>query len=152
MKINIIKMLLVSLGITGLVGCEIASPIVSGGHYAGLTNSDPSKGSIYVYRDSSFAGAANQYDVMVNGVLVGSLPNGSFFSLDTAPGETKVEPRTLTSFGFGKGSNITVEPGKSYCLKLTLNFCVQCKSADINVVDNKQCESEIKSLTKVQLK
>jgi len=89
---------------------------------------------------------------MVNGVLAGSLPNGSFFSVDVDPGEYKVEPKTLTSFGFGKGSVITVEQGKSYCLKLTLNFCLNCKSADINIVDAKQCESEIKSLEKVQLK
>lgn len=89
---------------------------------------------------------------MINGVLAGSLPNGSFFSVNVDPGEYKVEPRTLTAFGFGKGSVISVEPGKSYCLKLTLNFCVQCKSADIDVVDPKQCESESKSLKKVQLK
>jgi len=152
MKISLIKMLVISLVMAGLVGCTISTPVITSGSYEGFTNTDPDKGTIYIYRDSSFVGAANQYDVMVNGVLAGSLPNGSFFSVDVEQGENKVEPRTLTSFGFGKGSVITVEKGRSYCSKLTLNFCVQCKSADINIVDANQCDSEIKPLKKVQLK
>ena len=151
MKISVIKMLVISLLVVALMGCTISTPIITSGNYEGLTNTDPDKGTIFVYRDSSFVGAANQYDVMVNGVLVGSLPNGSFFSIDADPGENKVEPRTLTEFGLGKGSVLTVEQGRSYCLKLTLNFCFSCKSADINIVDAKQCDSEIKSLEKVQL-
>ena len=152
MKISVIKMIVISLLVAELMGCTMATPVVKSGSYEGLTNTDPNKGTIFVYRDSSLGGITNQYDVMVNGVLAGSLPNGSFFSVDVTPGDTIVEPRTLTAFGFGKGSVITVEPGRSYCLKLTLNFCLQCKSADINIVDAKQCESEIKSLKKVQLK
>jgi hypothetical protein len=152
MKISVIKMMVISLSVAGLMGCTIASPVITSGSYKGLTNTASDKGTIFVYRESSFGGITNQYDVMVNGVLAGSLPNGSFFSVDVDPGEYKVEPKTLTSFGFGKGSVITVEQGKSYCLKLTLNFCLNCKSADINIVDAKQCESEIKSLEKVQLK
>ena len=44
------------------------------------------------------------------------------------------------------------EPGGLYCFKLTLNFCLQCKSADINSVDTKQCEKEIQNLKKIELK
>jgi hypothetical protein len=152
MKISVSKMLAISLLVAGLMACTIASPVITSGSYEGLTNTTPDKGTIFVYRESSFGGITNQYDVMVNGALAGSLPNGSFFNVNVDPGEYKVEPRTLSSFGFGKGSVVTVEQGKSYCLKLTLNFCLQCKSADINIVDTKQCESEIKSLKKVQLK
>jgi len=152
MKTKITKILVASSLLIGLMGCEIATPVVPGGSYEGLTSTDPNKARIFIYRDKAFAGSANQYDVMLNGTLVGSLPNGSFFSIDTDPGEKKIEPRTLTSFGFGKGSTINVEQSQSYCLKLTLNFCVQCKSADINPVDNKQCADEMKSLKKVRLK
>jgi len=152
MTVNTLKTLFVGFFATTLVSCTISSPVVTGGTYDGLTNSDPNMGRIFVYRQKAFAGSVNQYDVMVDGVLAGSLPNGSFFSLDIEPGEHKIQPRTLTSFRFGKGSTITVEQGKSYCLELTLNFCVQCKSADINLVDNKKCESEINSLTRVHLK
>lgn len=152
MKISLIKMLVTSLFITGLIGCTIATPVVTSGSYEGLTNTDPNKGTIFVYREKAFAGGANQYDVMLNGELVGSLPNGSFFSVEADPGENNIEPRTLTSFDFGKGGSVVVEQGGSYCLKLTLNFCMQCKSADINVVDDAQCDSEIQSLKKVRLK
>ena len=151
MKANAIKICAAFLVTLGLAGCEIAAPIKTSGRYEGLTNKDPNKGTIFVYRDKAFAGSANQYDVMLNGVLVGSLPNGSFISVNASPGDNKVEPRTLTSFGFGKGSVVTVDKGKSYCLKLTLNFCLQCKSADINPVSTAQCESDIKSLEKVVL-
>jgi len=152
MKISVIKMIVVSLLVSGLMGCTIAAPVMTSGSYEGITNTDSDKGTIFVYRASSFVGLTNQYDVMLNGVLAGSLPNGSFFSVAVDPGENKVEPRTLTSFGFGEGSVIKVEQGKSSCLKLTLNFCLQCKSADIDVVDANQCDSEIRSLKKVQLK
>ena len=151
METNLIKMLIISLFSIVVMGCTISTPILNSGSYEGLKNTDPNKGTIFVYRESAFVGGANQFDVMVNGVLVGSLPSGSFFSLDAAPGENKIEPRTLTSFSLGKGSSITVEKGKSYCLKLTTNFCFGCKSADINLLDKQQCENEIKSLKKVRL-
>ncbi|MDO9424828.1 MAG: DUF2846 domain-containing protein [Methylobacter sp.] len=146
-----LKLLAISFFIINLMGCTTSSRVITSGSFEGLNNSGPEKGAIFVYRDSSFAGAANQYDVMLNGELVGSLPNGSFFSLDVDPGENKIEPKTLTSTGFGKGINVTVEKGKVYCLKLTLNFCLSCKSADINLAEQNQCESEIKSLSKVRL-
>jgi hypothetical protein len=152
MKISMIKMLGMSISLTVLMGCTISTPVITSGSYEGLTSTVADKGTIYVYRESSFVGGANQYDVMVNGVLAGSLPNGSFFSLDADSGENKVEPKTFTSFGLGKGTVLKVEEGKSYCLKTTLNFCYNCKSADIDIVDAKQCDSEIKSLKKVQLK
>lgn len=152
MKVSIIKMFAMPLLVSGLIGCTISTPVVTSGSYEGLVSTDPNMGEIFVYRESAFAGAANQYDVMVNGIIAGSLPSGSFFSVAADIGENKIEPRTLTDFDFGKGSVISVEKGDTYCLKLTLNFCMQCKSADINVVDSKQCESEIKSLKKVKLK
>lgn len=135
-----------------LAGCTTASRVTTTGSFKSLSNSDPEKGTIYVYRESSFAGIANQYDVMINGNLAGSLPNGSFFSIDAAVGENKVEPKTLTANNFGKGANITIKKGQVQCLKLTLNFCVSCKSADIDIVETKQCMSEIKSLLEVQLR
>lgn len=135
-----------------LSGCSMSTPVSTIGSYEGIANTDKDKGTVFIYRDSSFAGFANQYDVMVDGVLKGSVPNGSFFSVNLSPGEHKIEPKTFTSFGLGKGTDITVKQGKSYCLKLSLNFCVQCKSADIIIVDNNQCEREMKSLDKVQLK
>ena len=152
MNFNLIKIFAISLAAVGLIGCTISTPVVKSGGFESLSNTDPSKGEIFVYRDKNFAGAANQYDVMVNGVIAGSLPNGSFFNVAADPGENKVEPKTFTNYNFGKGSVISVEKGKPYCLKLTLNFCMQCKSADINVVDTIQCENEIKSLNKVELK
>ncbi len=144
--------LMICMPVAGLVGCTIATPVVTSGSYENLANADPSKSHIYIYREKAFAGSANQYDVMVNGVLAGSLPNGSFFDVEIEPGENKVEPRTLTAFGFGKGVSITAEQGNSYCFKLTSNYCVQCKSADINPVSKDQCENDIKDLKKVKLK
>ena len=145
---------IIATAILGLIlsGCSMYTPVSTVGSYEGIANTDKDKGTVFIYRDSSFAGMANQYDVMVDGVLKGSVPNGSFFSVNLTPGKHTIEPKTFTSFGLGKGIDITVEQGQSYCLKLNLNFCVQCKSADLNIVDNKQCEKEMKSLDKVQLK
>ena len=147
MKFHFVKVLVVVLFATELMGC--ASAVVDRGSYEGLTNSDPSKGTIFVYRERAFAGSVNQYDVLIDGVIGGSLPNGSFFAVNTEPGKKDIKADTGP---FGKGSGILVEKNKVYCLKLTLNFCVSCKSADVTLIDIEKCENEIKSLTKVGLK
>ncbi|MDO6762119.1 DUF2846 domain-containing protein [Agarivorans sp. 1_MG-2023] len=149
MKFRFIAMAFLAFTLTA---CTSSTSVVSSGNFEGLSNAEAEKGTIFVYRDSSFAGAANQYDVMLNGELVGSLPNGSFFSLELAPSENKIEPKTLTSTGFGKGTELSIEKGTVQCLKLTLNFCLSCKSADIDLVEQPQCEAEIKSLSKVSLR
>jgi hypothetical protein len=130
-----------------LTGCS--APVVKHGSYEGLKSLEQGKGTIYVYRESAFPGAMNQYDVLVDGKLVGSLPNGSFFTVNAEPGERNVRPDTGS---FGQGAKVTVESGKAQCLKMTLNFCYGCKSADLDPVDNEQCENEIRPLTKVRLK
>ena len=152
MQLRIFRITTASIFLAGLMGCTISSPVIDAGSYEGLTAGGPSNATLFVYRASALKGSTNQYDVMVNGELAGSLPNGSFFTVDVPPGETKIEPRTLTAFGFGSGSTTSVEEGNSYCFKLTLNFCLQCKSADIVSVGTEQCENEISSLRKVRLR
>tara|TARA_R110002073_G_scaffold17876_2_gene66622 strand:- start:7343 stop:7801 length:459 start_codon:yes stop_codon:yes gene_type:complete len=152
MQLRAIRATILSFVLLGLMGCTISTPVTNVGSYEGLKNSDRSNATLYVYRESAAFGSVNQYDVMVNGELAGSLPNGSFFTVDVLPGETKVEPRTLTAFGFGNGSTVSVDKGKPYCFKLTLNFCLQCKSANIVAVNTPKCEAEIDSLRKVKLK
>lgn len=136
----------VSLLSVFLSGCSTA--VVKGGNYDGIRNLDQGKGTVFIYRESAFAGGANQYDVLVDGVLAGSLPNGSFFTVGVEPGERTVKADTGS---FGKSAKVLVESGKAQCLKMTLNFCVGCKSADIEPVGSEQCDNEIKSLTKVRL-
>ncbi len=150
MKFNILKVLVLFLFATELMGCVSVggSAVIESGSYEGLTNSDPSKAAIFVYRDKAFVGSINQYDVLIDSVLVGSLPNGSFFTVNTEPGQKNIKADTGA---YGKGSSIVVEKSKAYCMKLTLNWCTGCKSADITQVDNEQCNREIKSLTKVSL-
>ncbi len=143
---NFLKMLAISFIVLNLFGC--ASSVIEEGGFEGFRNVDPNKGTIYIYRESSMFGATNQYDVLVDGVLSGSLPNGSFFSVSTKPGERKIKADTGS---FGKGTNIMVEKNKIYCTKLSVNFCFSCKSADITSIDNVQCKEDIESLTKVRL-
>ena len=127
------------------IGC--AASVATVGVYEGLTSSDKNKATIYVYRGELFMGAANQYDVLINGNLAGSLPNGSFFMVNADAGNISIEDA-----GMGKGSKITVENGNIYCMKLTVNFNVLGKSADINPVNQKQCRAEMKGLEQVRLK
>jgi len=127
------------------IGC--AASVATVGVYEGLTSSDKNKATIYVYREELFMGAVNQYDVLINGKLAGSLPNGSFFMMNADAGNISIEDA-----GMGKGSKITVENGNIYCMKLTLNFNILGKSADINPVNQKQCRAEMKGLKQVRLK
>ena len=127
------------------IGC--AASVATVGVYEGLTSSDKNKATIYVYREELFIGSMNQYDVLINGYLAGSLPNGSFFMMNADAGNISIEDA-----GMGKGSKITVENGNIYCMKMTLNFNVLGKSADINPVNQKQCRAEMKGLEQVRLK
>lgn len=145
MKLKALKVVAISLVLAISAGC--ATSVKTTGTYEGLTNADKSKATIYVYRESAFAGMANQYDVLIDRKLVGSLPNGSFFAVTTDAGNKMIEADT----GMGQGSKIKVESGKIYCMKLDLNFNVMMKSADINPVSQEQCNNEMKSLKKVQL-
>ncbi len=143
---NFKKLITIYFFIALLGGC--ATSVTTTGSYDGLAVAETGKATIYVYRESSLGGMANQYDVLVDDKLVGSLPNGSFFVVTTSAGEKLVKADT----GMGDGSTITVEGGKVYCMRLTLNFNLIMKSANINPVSKAQCDKEMKSLDEVKLK
>lgn len=145
MKTRVLTMIAVSLLVAISAGC--ATSVKTTGNYKGLINTDKSRAAIYVYRESAIAGMINQYDVLIDEKLVGSLPNGSFFVVNTDAGNKMIRADT----GMGEGSKITVKSGDIYCMKLDLNFNVLMKSANISPVSKEQCEKEIRSLREVQL-
>lgn len=144
MQYKTLKLVAISLLVALTAGC--ATPVQTAGSYKGLTNLDNTKSTLYVYRESSMLGMANQYDVLMNQKLIGSLPNGSFFVVSTDAGSKTVKADT----GMGEGSTISVETGKIYCMKLDLNFNVLMKSANINPVSQEQCDKEMKELEEVK--
>lgn len=148
---SLVKIIFISTILGLLAGCSSSTPVKTVGSYEGIEPTVSDKATVYIYRESSFVGGANQYDVMIDGDLVGSLPNGSFFSVLTNEGEKKIEPKTLTESGFGKGVTIKAERNQVSCLKLTLNFCYACKSADLEEVDINSCKQGMRSLDRVSL-
>ncbi len=140
------KYVLIAVTLFVTAGC--ASTVETVGKYKGLNNLDENKGTVYVYRESSFVGGANQYDILKDNKLVGSVPNGSFFTVIAEPGEYFLKADTGS---FGEGAAIVVHKGEVQCLKMTLNFCMSCKSADLTPVDTTQCENEIVDLEEVKL-
>ncbi|OUS06993.1 hypothetical protein A9Q81_01370 [Gammaproteobacteria bacterium 42_54_T18] len=128
---------------TILGGCTV--PMVKVGGYEGLTRVGEGKATVYVYREQSFVGAANTYDVLIDEINVGALEDGSFIQTDVEAGAKVVR----TDTGMGSGSEVTFEKGHIYCMKLTLNFNILMKSADINPASLDTCKAEIAPLNYV---
>ena len=133
--------------IAALTTFACSASVRRAGSYGGLGLPDTDQATVFVYRDSSFAGAANNYDIVIDDQLVGSLPNGSFFSVPAKPGVREISADT----GMGEGSRVTLAAGEIYCMKLGLNFNVLMKSADIDPVPLEQCDREMKTLDRVEL-
>ena len=126
-----------------LEGCTV--PMVKVGGYEGLTRVDAEKATVYVYRDQSFVGSANTYDVLIDEENVGALQDGSYIQVGVDEGAKVVR----TDTGMGSGSEVMFEKGHIYCMKLTLNFNILMKSADINPASLDTCKNEMAALTYV---
>ena len=142
--LNLFKLVAVFIVALNLFGCSSVS-VKEVGSFKALKNIEPNKGTIYVYREERWKGAINQYDVLANGAVAGSLPNGSFFTVSAKPGQTQINATS------GAVAKFSVKKNKVYCAKLTVNFCFSCLSADITPVDIAQCKKEIAPLVEVRM-
>ncbi|MBL4703806.1 MAG: hypothetical protein JKY54_04755 [Flavobacteriales bacterium] len=129
-----------------LSGCAVSMSKV--GKYDGLSQINADEATVYVYRERAITSSANDYDVLIDNNLVGALPNGSYLKVSSASGSKMVKAGT----GMGRGSEVDFENGKLYCMKLSYNFNILMKSADIDPVSLATCNIEMTDLDYVMLK
>lgn len=78
----------------------------------------PDKGLVYFYRESSFKGAAIQYDVRDNGDVIGALQSGTYFYENATPGQHTYSSKTEAS----SEVTLNVEAGKTYYVKGSISM------------------------------
>jgi len=74
------------IAVACLAGCVTSGP--SG--YQSFNNK-PGTGLVYVYRESKFAASGVSADVVVDGKVIGTIPNGSFVAAYLKPGVHSIE-------------------------------------------------------------
>jgi hypothetical protein len=92
----------------------------------------PHKGLVYFYRESSFKGAAIQYDIRDNGDVIGALQSGTYFYEYATPGQHTYSAKTEAT------SEVTldVEAGKAYYVKGSITFGFMAGHPKLEVVSD----------------
>jgi hypothetical protein len=102
----------------------------------------PTQGRIFFYRPSAF-GAAVQPDVNLNGQKVGTAKPHGFYFVDRTPGNYEVTSATETE----KKLTFTLEPGQERYVRLKIQMGVFAGRIIPELVDKKEAEDELKSLS-----
>ena len=113
------RSLIARIGVLGLAGLMMAG-------CAGMQRSkdhpmptvQPDKGLVYFYRESSFKGAAVQYDIRDNGDVIGALQSGTYFYEYATPGQHTYSSKTEVT----SEVNLNIEAGKTYYIKGSVGF------------------------------
>lgn len=96
------------------------------GGCAGMTRStehptpsvQPDHGLVYFFRESSFKGAAIQFDVRDNGAVIGGLQSGTYFFENATPGKHTYSAKTEAE------SDVTIDvaAGQTYYVQGTISM------------------------------
>ncbi len=98
----------------GLVGCaNVPLAPVNEDTRAKEFTPDPSKASIYIFRDEGFIGAARTISVLIDGVTVGSTAPKTYFLIQVTPGKHKL----ASTEGKFYSLDLNVEAGKLYFVR-----------------------------------
>jgi hypothetical protein len=92
----------------------------------------PDKGLVYFYRESSFKGAAVQYDIRDNGNVIGALQSGTYFYEEATPGKHVYSAKTEVT----SEVSVDVEAGKTYYVKGSIGFGFVAPHPKLEVVSD----------------
>jgi len=122
-------------------GCAATGP-----KYSEVASTIPTlssgKGRIYFYRPDTMLGAAITSDIRLNGSVVGKSERGSFFFVDSAPGNMTV----LTSTEVEKQLTFTLAQGETKFVKTTVSFGVLVGRINSELVSSSVAKGELTGL------
>lgn len=148
MKINLKSTIMTLAGtITALTltGCGATGP-----KFTSIEIPQENESLVYVYRPSSFVGAAISYDIHVkekdsSDKVIGSLSNGGYIKYITKPKKVEFWAKTEST------SSVTLDmkPNTMYCIKGELDMGFIVGRPDLKVIDNKICQEELKDTSAI---
>lgn len=130
------------LGLGVMSGCATSGPA-----FQKVENIPADKGLVYIYRSSSFKGAAVSYDVHVknkgNDKVVTNLKNGGYFPYFADAGENEVWAKTEAK----SSVTLDVKPGQTYYVKggIRMGFAIgrpelTMQPADVGAAEILECK------------
>jgi Protein of unknown function (DUF2846) len=126
------------VGLSLTSGCATTGPA-----FAKVENIPADKGLIYIYRPSSFKGAAVKYTVHVKDKATMRLTNGGYFPYFADLGENEVWAKTEAK----SSVTLDVKPGQTYYVKggVRMGFAVgrpdlSLQPADIGAAEVSECK------------
>ena len=138
MKMKMLKLFLLPL--LGLLAATQFGCASLGKPYEPVASVAPDKAVVYIYRPSSFFGAAVSYTVNAGTKPIMKLANGGYYPYVAAPGELELWAETETK------SSVTLDlrAGDRKYVKGTLGIGVVMGRPNLTVVDPAVAEAEIK--------
>ncbi|HEX5218803.1 MAG TPA: DUF2846 domain-containing protein [Verrucomicrobiae bacterium] len=113
-------------------GCASVQEAPSSADRAAKSFKPPAgKSSIYVFRESAFAGKGVAVPVSVDGRLVGTVGSGTFARVNVEPGNHVVASYTAES---GPALNVPTEAGGNYFVELETHFGMTAARATLRRV------------------
>jgi len=102
---------------------------------------------LFVYRPSKFVGGGVSYDVKDesnNDAVVGNLTNSAFIKQQMTPGTKNIWAKTTI---FKSETNVDIKDGEVSCIRGTVTPGLLIGNPQLETVDLKTCELEIKDTT-----
>lgn len=126
-----------------LSGC--ATPLVIGmdkqqSHFSPPESSN--KGFIYIYREWSYEASLRGVFITADGKRIGGVNSGTYFVYETEPKTVVISCENW--LGKDPARTITVEPGKSYYLKVDLKIGFLDTSPRITIVSQEEGEQAVR--------
>jgi Protein of unknown function (DUF2846) len=135
------------LAVVALSGCVSAPKAAPDAEAAAKKfTTVPGEAQLYIVRPSSY-GLAVMYQVSIDGRIVGSLPAETFLLERVGPGNHQVSFLNNTS---QENTNVSVEAGKNYYLRVGMNPAATSNRARIKLVPDEEGQKLVLSNTMVQ--
>lgn len=107
-----------------------------------LPSVQPDHGLVYFFRESSFKGAAIQYDVRDNGNVIGALQSGTYFFENATPGKHVYSAKTEAE----NDVTVDVAPGKTYYVQGTISMGFFAGHPHLKVADPAEAQAALAKL------
>ena len=144
LKSTIVTLLGVVIALT-LTGCGATGP-----KFTAIEIPQKNQSLVYVYRPSSFMGAAMSYDIHVkdkddSDKVIGSLSNGGYIKYITKPEKVEFWAKTEST------SSVTLDmkANTMYCIKGEINMGFIVGRPHLTIIDNKICKEELKETSAI---
>lgn len=134
--------LVISVFLGGCAGNQPIPQVIKKGK---LKRASGKKGMLYVYRPSSFIGAAVYYDIhdgSQNNKVLGTITSGSVVASELNPGYREIWAETEARVG----APVSINRGATQCVKAGVGFGLFVGRPTLQKVDLQTCQYDIKKI------